>query len=162
MPSKIKTAVFGLLLMMLLLCGCTSHDPSPSADGLLPHLSVDLQITTRADSDNNKTFSVAIEHNEQPFQDADRVQFEIFPENDPEAVQMVEGHQTKPGLYEASQKLDKGLYVVTCRVHSKDYQVMPSRYFAIGNEAVEKLTLIEQSLKGDAVQTPDGGGHHHH
>ncbi|MNN58968.1 hypothetical protein D3C81_1740470 [compost metagenome] len=93
-----------------------------------------------------------------PYRDAAQVQFEIWAEGNKDAVINVDGKQSSTGLYTASYSLsEEGIYIVKSHVSAQQYQVMPSKRFAVGNEAVEELIAQEQANEKDHTHME----HHH-
>ncbi|MNC40294.1 hypothetical protein D3C75_889890 [compost metagenome] len=148
-----------IVLMIAIICGCTAQVPVSDRNGLKPHLNVDLQVTSDSESHYTNTFSISLTQEDTPYHDAAEVQFEIWPEGNKDAVINVDGKKSSTGLYTASYSLsEKGIYIVKGHVSTQEYEVMPSKRFAVGKEAVEELIAQEQASKMDHTHME----HHHH
>lgn len=154
----------GLLLGALLLGGCTAQTGEVDELGLLPHLTVDLQLPEQVTIGETATFAIDIARRGQPVA-ADAVRFVLWPEAAPEHQIELAAAQDVPGRYSASYQLpEEGVYVVRALVEADELQAMPAKRFAIGADAVLELAALEAAQSGAA---PDqggghGGGHHEH
>lgn len=166
MPCTKRIALTGFIafLLAVLLGGCTANVGSTDERGLLPHLTVDLQIPTQVHAGTKSTFKMVVRLNGEPFEAAaDSAAFTIWPEGQRESSITIPGKPDGAGVYTASAALDdEGIYVVRCRFSSTDYEVMPAKRFAIGEDAVNRLVMLEKQESPDAP-APGGrdGGHYH-
>ncbi|GIQ69559.1 hypothetical protein DUZ99_18700 [Xylanibacillus composti] len=162
-----KHSTFALCMLLsacLLLSGCTANVSSTDENGLLPHLTVDLQVPELIEAGQNAMFTILVQENGQPYEDAEHVEFEIWPVDHRQDGVTVTGEQVAPGTYTASSIIaEEGLYMIQCRIISEEYAVMPAKHFAIGEAAVHQLLeLQEQAKAGVSVGNSSGSGGHHH
>ncbi|CAH1209434.1 hypothetical protein PAECIP111893_03021 [Paenibacillus plantiphilus] len=166
MPITKRNAARALIAILLnaLLSGCTANVNSTDERGLLPHLTVDLQIPEQLQAGTEGTFTMIVHQNGEPFEAAaDSAAFEIWPEGQRENSITIPGKLDGAGVYTASPTLDVGgIYVVRCRVSSTNYEVMPSKRFAIGEEAVNHLAMLEEQASSEDSAPDSGDGGHHH
>lgn len=161
---KHRTINGGILLLTILLAGCTANVSSTDANGLSPHLTVDLQVAHEIQVDQSTAFTISVQEKGQPYKEADHVEFVIWPIDHLENTISINGVQTEPGTYSASTVMaEEGVYAVQGHVKSEQYQVMPMKRFAIGEAAVHELILLqEQEAAGTSSDIPATGGHDHH
>lgn len=166
MPITKRIAATALIAILLavLLSGCTANDSATDESGLLPHLTVDLQIPEQLQAGTEGTFTMIVRQNGEPFEaGADSAAFEIWPEGQRENSITIASKLDGSGVYTASPTLDgEGIYVVRCRVSSRDYEVMPSKRFAIGEDAVSQLAMLEKQVSSEDPAPGSGDGGHHH
>ncbi|MBP1989519.1 FixH family protein [Paenibacillus eucommiae] len=163
LPILKRTATgLGMFVIVAILGGCTANVSSADKNGLIPHLTVDLQVAANIESGDVRTFSIEVKQGDQPFEDAEQVEFEVWPEENKEATMILSGQKKGPGIYSVNQTFaEEGLYIVKCRVTSKDYQLMPSKRFAVGDVALQQLVIKEQQSEPGALAPTETGGHHH-
>jgi len=154
-----RTAIVLTMMAAFILNACTANTSSTDEHGLLPHLSVDMRLPSKLSPGSSEQFRIVVSQGGEPVQ-ADDVTFEFWPEEHPEQRVEIAGESGGNGLYSAVYRLsDQGLYVVRCRVSSSSLEAMPTKRFAIGEEAVLRLAALE------GQQMPDSGssseGHHH-
>ncbi|MBA9085617.1 hypothetical protein FHR92_002084 [Fontibacillus solani] len=149
-----------IVLILAFICGCTAQVPVSDRNGFKPHLNVDLQVTSATDAYHTNKFSIFLTQEDVPYRDAAQVQFEVWPEGNKDAVIKVDGKQSSSGLYTASYSFsEEGIYIVKGHVSTQEYQVMPSKRFAVGNKAVEELIAQEQASESEMDHTH---AEHHH
>lgn len=152
-----------ILIMMIaamFLSACTANTGSTDERGLLPHLSVDLQLPTEMTPGSTGQFRIYVSQDGKPVQ-ADKVTFGFWPVGHSEQRVEIAGVSEGNGLYSAEYRLgSEGVYVVRCRVSSGSLEVMPARRFAIGEEAVLRLAALERQQNAETPAS-GGGGHHH-
>lgn len=162
--KRIAAAGFIAFLLAVLLSGCTANVSSTDKRGLLPHLTVDLQIPEHLQAGAAGTFTMIVRQNGEPFEAAgDSAAFEIWPEGQRENSILIPGKLDGAGVYTVSPTLTaEGIYVVRCRFSSTDYEVMPSKRFAIGEDAVNRLAMLEKQASSEDTAPGSGDGGHHH
>mgnify|MGYP000666386385 CR=1 FL=1 len=147
-----------LLLAGSLLTGCTANVSSTDENGLSPHLTVDLQLPEQIEVNQSALFTILVHENGDPYEGADRVEFEIWPVDQRQDSVRLPGNPTASGTYTVSTSLaEEGVYTIRCHVISEQYHVMPTKQFAIGEAAVHQLLLQEQAQS--EITTADS--HHH-
>lgn len=161
-----KTFLVPALAAALLASGCTANTSALDERGLLPHLTVDLQLSQslpeQTPAGSLAQFRATVEQNGSPAQ-VDRVTFQIWPEDRPEQRIETTG-VLRDGFYVAEHRLDaEGIYIVRCLVQAGALEAMPAKRFALGQDAVLRLAELErqQSAQASAPAAGDGGGHHH-
>ncbi|RXZ82917.1 hypothetical protein EBB07_08350 [Paenibacillaceae bacterium] len=158
--AALTAMLLSILLAVLLLSGCTASVNTADEQGLLPHLTVDLQVPNPVQPGVEYRFTIVVQQDGQPIE-ADKVTFEFWPEGVREDSIAMMGMRDGAGTYFINQTMPgEGVYVVRSLVSSANYEVMPAKRFAIGEEAVKQLALLEDQ-EASAVPAPSGGGHHH-
>ncbi|WP_082110776.1 FixH family protein [Paenibacillus algorifonticola] len=148
------------MLLVLLLCGCTTKATQTDESGLPPHLSVNLQLPKLFETGSSNVFAVEVSKSNKPLEHADTAEFVIWREDDKDSAITIKADESSPGLYSASYVIDEeGLYFVQSRIKFADAQVMPTKRFAIGAHAIERLAQLESAQHSDAP-APAAGGHH--
>lgn len=147
------------ILLIVLLCGCTAKVAETDENGLPPHISVDLQLPEEFKIGSSNVFSVQVSKRNVPLEHAEKAEFVIWPEDDKNAAVIIQADEPSPGSYVVSYAIEKeGLYVVQSRVKFADAQVMPTKRFAIGDQAIERLAQLESDQATD-VSAPAAGHH---
>lgn len=155
-------AIVLTMLAAILLSACKANTGSTDERGLLPHLSVDMQLPEELSPGSAGHFQIAVRLGGEPVQ-ADRVIFEFWPEGRPDQVVSVTGTPGGEGLYTAEYRPGgEGLYMVRCRVSSGPLEAMPAQRFAIGEEAVLRLAALERQQSSGATAADEGSGEHNH
>ncbi|MDF2837552.1 MAG: hypothetical protein K0Q63_3192 [Paenibacillus sp.] len=150
------------ILASLLLGACTAQTGVADENGILPHLSADLQIPGQLTLHESETFSVVLEQNGKHV-DADSIRFEIWPEGRRDRSHTMEGVQTKEGTYSAEYRFEvEGIYVIRGWVKSGALEVMPAKRFAIGEDAVLQLAALEAQEAQSGTSGGGSAGHDHH
>jgi hypothetical protein len=148
-----------LIILLLFLSACTASFSAIDESGLQPHLNVDLQIPKQLSTSTTGRFSITIQHQDGMPAPAERVMFEIWPEGRQDERISIPGTAIGEGQYAIDHQLmEQGIYVVQCFVSSGDYEVMPAKRFAIGEEAVHQLAALEAEETSDEPVV--NGGHH--
>lgn len=149
-----------LLFLTLILSGCTATAADTDENGLIPHLTVDLQLPAKLQMNKAVTLSLTVQRSSQPFEEAEEAAFTIWREDTPEETITLPAIQRLPGVYEADHTFaSEGLYVIQSHVLATDMEVMPSKRLAIGSEALEQLAQLEQQ-QGDNPTAPVIESHH--
>ena len=105
--------------------------------------------------------SVEVKKSGQPVEKADKADFVVWPENEPEQAVTIPASEQSPGVYEAKYVFgENGLYIVQSRISSANIEAMPAKRVAIGQEAVEKLSQLVHAGKEEGTAPEDG--HHGH
>ncbi|SMG22939.1 FixH family protein [Paenibacillus aquistagni] len=157
-----KTALVLAMTAALALSACTANTGLTDEKGLLPHLTVDIELPEAFTLDFAAPFHIRVEQHKVPVDTAE-VTFEIWPENHPEERVRIPGESNGKGLYTAEHQLStEGIYIVRCHVVSGSLEAMPAKRFAIGEEAVLSLAELEEQQAADGEAPAHGGGHDHH
>ncbi|MGE6663897.1 FixH family protein [Paenibacillus xylanexedens] len=147
------------VLLVVLLCGCTAKIAETDESGLPPHISVNLQLPEALAIGSSNVFSVQVSKSNVPLEHAEIAEFVIWPENDEDSAVTIKADESSPGSYAVSYVIEKeGLYVVQSRIQFADAQVMPTKRFAIGDHAIERLAQLENDQHTD-VPVPAAGHH---
>lgn len=153
-------SVWPLLTILLLLCGCTAKATQTDGSGLPPHMSVNLQLPNKLETGISSVFSVEVSKSNKPLEKANEAEFIIWPEDHEESAVTIQAEERSAGLYSASYVIEQeGLYLVQSRIKFDDEQVMPTKRFAIGAYAIERLAQLE-SAQHSGGPPPAAGGHH--
>ncbi|WP_138751409.1 FixH family protein [Paenibacillus sinopodophylli] len=148
------------LLLTLMLCGCTANTTQTDESGLPPHLSVNLHLPNKLNIGIPQVFSVEVSKSNKPLEQAEAAEFVIWQEDKKESAVTLAADEQSPGLYSVSYVIDtEGVYYVQARMKFEDGQVMPTKRFAIGDHAIERLIQLESAQHSDAP-APAAGGHH--
>ena len=149
-----------LLLFVFIVSACTAKIENTDENGLIPHLTVDLQLPSDVELNNAITLSLTVQKSSQPFEQAEEAAFKIWQEDSPDEAIILPAIQRTPGVYEVEHIfISEGLYVIQSYVSSSDMEVMPSKRLAIGSKALEQLVQFEQQLINFPVISE---GHSHH
>jgi len=149
-----------LLLFVFIISACTANVGNTDENGLIPHLTVDLQLPSHIELNKVITLSLTVQKNSQPFDQAQEAEFMIWEESSPDEAITLQAIQRIPGVYEADHEFTtEGLYVIQSHVSSTNMEVMPSKRLAIGSEALEQLVQLEQQQTDTPVINE---GHSHH
>lgn len=149
-----------LLLLVFILSACTANVDNTDENGLIPHLTVDLQLPSDIELNKVTTLSVTVQNNNQPFDQAEEASFKIWQEESPDKAITLQATQQTSGVYEVDHEFtSEGLYVIQVHVLSSDMEVMPSKRLAIGSEALEQLAQLEQQ-QTDIPVISEGHSHH--
>lgn len=151
------------IIVAIFLSACTTDTGSADEHGLIPHLTVDMQLPTELSMGSSGQFRVVVGQRGQPVETA-RTTFEFWPEGHLEQRVEIAGVPHGNGQYTAEFLVSaEGIYVVRCRVSSDKLESMPAKRFAIGEEAVLHLVTLEQQQSANAPpENGSSGGHHHH
>ncbi|SLK20965.1 MULTISPECIES: FixH family protein [unclassified Paenibacillus] len=147
------------LLLVILLCACTAKVAETDESGLPPHISVNLQLPETLAVGSSNVFSVQVSKSNVPLEHAETAEFVIWPENNEDSAVTIKADESSPGSYSVSYVIEKeGLYVVRSRIQFADAQVMPTKRFAIGDQAIERLAQLESDQHTN-VPAPAAGHH---
>lgn len=150
------------ILASLLLGACTAQTDLSDENGILPHLSADLQIPGELSLHERDTFSVVLEQNGKHV-NADSIRFEVWPEGQRDGAHTVEGVRTREGTYSAEYRFEvEGIYIIRGWVKSGALEVMPAKRFAIGEDAVLQLAALEAQESQSGTSAEGSAGHDHH
>lgn len=151
-----------LIISAIFLSACKANTSSTNENGLLPHLTVDMQIPTELSLGSTELFQIEVNQEGVPVDEA-QVLFQFWPEKHPDQRVEVVGEYDGNGLYSADYRIkSEGIYVVRCHVSSGPLEVMPAKRFAIGEEAVRRLAAIAEQTDGVPTDEGSGTGHDHH
>lgn len=157
-----EMAVAITMIASISLSACTANTGSADERGLLPHLTVDLQLPQELTVHSAGQYRIEIKQGGKPVQ-AERVIFEFSPEGQSDQVVSVPGVSVGEGMYAAEYLPSKeGVYVVRCRVASGGLEAMPAKRFAIGEEAVLILATLEPYSSTEDSGASESSGHSHH
>lgn len=160
-----KALLVTTLAAALLTSACTANTSALDEQGLLPHLTVDLQLPEplpeRTPVGSLAQFRATVKKNGS-LAHVDRVTFQIWPEDRLE--QRIEATGVlREGSYVVEHLLDaEGIYIVRCFVQAGALEAMPAKRFAIGQDAVLRLAELERQQSAQASATDQSGGDHHH
>lgn len=160
--NQLYTWVWSSLLIVLL-CGCTAKMTETDGNGLPPHISVNLKLPESLRLGNSNDFSVQVSKSNIPLEHAETAEFVIWPESDKASAVTLKADERSPGLYAVSYVIEQeGLYLIQSRIKFADAQVMPTKRFAIGDHAIERLAEIEsyQHTDADAPDPTPASSHH--
>lgn len=153
----------GLALAMLAIAlgGCTSNMEGRDENGFAPHLTVDLKAPAPEDFQSEVPLSVVVKKSGQPLEQADKAEFVVWPESDPNSVVIIQATEQTPGVYTANYVFgSEGMYIVQSRIVSADLEAIPAKRVAIGKEAVERLSQLDHAGEGEESNVSEG--HHGH
>lgn len=109
---------------------------------------------------SSNVFSVAVSKSNKPLEHANTAEFVIWREDGKDSAITLKAEETSPGLYTAAYVIDEdGVYYVQSRIKFADAQVLPTKRFAVGASAIERLAQLESTQHSDAP-APAAGGHH--
>ena len=147
------------ILLLTLLSGCTAKVAPTDESGLQPHISVDLVLPNDLEIGKSNVFSIKVSKSNEPLEHAEAAEFVIWEENHKESAVTIKANEASPGIYSASYAIEaEGLYLVQSRIKFTDAQVMPTKRFAIGAQALERLAQLE-SAQPNNVPFPATGHH---
>ncbi|WP_238651812.1 FixH family protein [Paenibacillus piscarius] len=147
------------ILLLTLLCGCTAKVAETDESGIPPHISVDLVLPEDLEMGSSNVFSIKVSKSNEPLAHAEKAEFVLWKENNKDAAVTIQANESSPGLYSASYVIEEeGLYFVQSRIKFLDAQVMPTKRFAIGAQALERLAQLENAQPNDAPAP--AAGHH--
>lgn len=145
-----------VIVVAMFLGACKANTSSTDEHGLLPHLSIALDLPEQLSLETTAHFQISVKQGDVPIE-ADRVMFELWPEGQPEQRIEFAGLPQNEGLYIGEYRLlAEGVYVIRARVTYGSLEAMPAKRFAIGEEAVLRLAELEQQ----ASNNQDGNGNH--
>jgi hypothetical protein len=129
-----------ILLLGILVSGCTTKTSETDENGFLSHLTVDLHLPKQLELGSKSDFSVEVFKNSRPFERAEQAEFIFWPEGNKEEAITVKTTESSPGVYSVSHSVTKeGIYLVQSRISAKNEKVLPIKRFAVGSKAVEQL-----------------------
>ncbi|MGN7454692.1 FixH family protein [Paenibacillus pasadenensis] len=159
--NRIAIAASALLAgASMLLAGCQADTSGLDDKGFKPHLTVDLQLPEQLEQGQEGRFAIVVKENGEPYDGFYQARFQLWPEDGSSAPVTAQAEKTAPGTYSFVQAIGpEGVYRIKFSGVSADYEIMPSKRFAIGSEAVEALAEMEKA--GAAAAVPAPAGHHH-
>ncbi|QJC53012.1 hypothetical protein HGI30_16495 [Paenibacillus albicereus] len=143
----------------LLLAGCQADTSGLDDKGFKPHLTVDLQLPKQLEPGQEGRFSIVVKKGGEPYDGFYQARFQLWPEDGSSPPVTVQAEKAAPGTYAVTRPLGaEGVYRIKFNGISAEYEIMPSKRFAIGAHAVE--TLAEMEKAGAAPALPSPGPHH--
>ncbi|SDT27913.1 hypothetical protein SAMN05444162_3655 [Paenibacillaceae bacterium GAS479] len=159
---KKKMTLVGIALLAsasLLLGGCQANTSGQDDKGMIPHLTVDLQIPDKLQPGEASRFTILVEENGKPYDEFYKTSFQFWPEDGSSPAVNAEAKLTAPGTYTVTQPAGtEGVYRVKFSGVSTEYEIMPSKRFAIGANAIEHLAELEK--QSDAAPAAPAAPHH--
>ncbi|MFB9328742.1 FixH family protein [Paenibacillus aurantiacus] len=147
-----------MLLLSVLLFGCTANIPELDESGLPSHLTVKLQLPKQLEVGADSDFSVEVFKGGEPVGGAAQADFVFWPEGQRDAAVTVKAAETSPGVYSVSHRIqEEGIYYVQSLIDTNGDKVLPTKRIAVGAKAVEQLIAMENAAKPDEAAH---GGHH--
>lgn len=156
-------AIILYIMTAFALGGCTANTRSIDDQGLIPHLTVELQLPAELTVGSIGQFQAKIEQAGASVSTA-QVSFEFWSEEHADEPVLVAAEKSSSnGVYTADFRPEsEGVYRVRCLVVSGVLEAMPSKRFAIGEEAILRLERMEHQSPVGPDANQSGGGHHHH
>lgn len=152
-------SLLGLILVIVMLSGCTAKTGTIDERGLRPHLTVDLQLPEQMAPGEPGQVTLKVELQGEPV--AAEVQFVFWPEGEPDKAMEADAMSVGGGQYQTIMELpEEGVYVVRAHVTADGLEAMPAKWLAIGQDAVQQLAALEADQAQEAPAA-GGGGHHH-
>ncbi|MUG66786.1 hypothetical protein GNP94_12310 [Paenibacillus campinasensis] len=150
------------VMTAFVLSGCTAKNGSTDEHGILPHLTVDLQLPADLAVGSIGRFQAKVEQTGASVATA-QVNFEFWSEEHADGSVFVAAAESgSNGIYTADFRPEsEGVYRVRCHVVSGTLEAMPSKRFAIGEDAILRLEQLEHQSPAGLDANESGGGHHH-
>lgn len=152
---KINKISLLAIIFLLLVTGCSSEQPSPAESSEMPlPLSVSFQVEPMLlKTEEVATIQVEVKQGDEPVEDADQVEFEIWKENQ-EKHDMVPAENKGKGVYSIMERFhEPGIYFIMYHVTARDQHTMKEMQVVV--EGDQQPSPATEAPKQEV-------GHHHH
>jgi hypothetical protein len=138
-----KKTIAALVMATMTLVGCSDEqatEVNSQQEGTLEEVMVEFQTPTELAVNEEVVLSVKVTQGDEAVDDADSVEFEVWESGMRDESEMIDGHLTEDGVYEAEYTFDHdGLYYMFAHTTARGLHVMPKQELTVGTPDMSKV-----------------------
>lgn len=138
-----KKTIAALVMATMTLVGCSDEqatEVNSQQEGTLEEVMVEFQTPTELAVNEEVVLSVKVTQGDEAVDDADSVEFEVWESGMRDASEMIDGHLTEDGVYEAKYTFDHdGVYYMFAHTTARGLHVMPKQELTVGTPDMSKV-----------------------
>ncbi|MFD1038858.1 FixH family protein [Virgibacillus byunsanensis] len=123
-----------IIIVVLSACGQEEDSSSGNNEDAVQAIDVQLEAPEQVNADELTVFSATVTQADNPVEDADEVDFEIWKDTEKDESEMIEAKHEGNGVYAIEKAFSKeGIYMVQSHVTARGMHAMPQKEVRVGD-----------------------------